>query len=480
MRYYTQIFLPLIVFVWTTTTFAQTTITGKVVGAQTKTPIEDANVALYDANRKGVIVSFTVSDAKGDYLLSFDGKAQQIIVSVSGFNLKTQAKTINNTSQTLNFEMIQEEIVINKVIVKAPKIRQSGDTLSYNVAHFTSGEDRSIADVLKKMPGIQVRNDGTILYQNRPINKFYIEDLDLLKGRYGIATNNINVEDVATVQVMENHQPIKALIGKEYVSEAAINLRLKSSAKGAFFLKAQAGLGAKPLLLSNELLAMYFARNMQHLSIYKSDNTGRDVTQELQSLYSKSNEDISVRELIEPTIQPSPSIPQQRYLFNDAHTLTINNLNKLGKHYTLTSNINYAYDEIDRNGYSLSEYFVPQSDVVSIEETTHSKWLNNNLNATFTLDANQENYFFNNNLRVSARWNKIQSNILANNKLMTQQLRSPTYSLTNFFDLVKNKGKHTYKAQSFTGYKTINQAFRVAPSPLREIIGTDGTSTTIQ
>ena len=40
---------------------------------------------------------------------------------------------------------------------------------------------------------------------------FYIEGLDLMKGHYGIATNNIDPNNIATVQVLENHQDIKAL-----------------------------------------------------------------------------------------------------------------------------------------------------------------------------------------------------------------------------------------------------------------------------
>ena len=91
-----------------------------------------------------------------------------------------------------------------------------------------------------------------------------------------------------------------------------MNLKLKESAKGAFFLTAQIGVGASPLLLSNELLGMYFTRNMQHLSMYKGDNTGRDVTQELQSLYITSGDNVDVREMIRAVTPPTPTIPQQR------------------------------------------------------------------------------------------------------------------------------------------------------------------------
>ncbi len=467
MRIWILLFLLLVFGISVT---AQTTIKGKIVDAVTLLPVEDANISLSEENRNTVILNFTVSDSKGEYQLSYKGKAERITISVSGFNLKKQSKTVDNKSHTLKFSVEQEEIKLNEVIVKAPKIRQSGDTLNYNVAQFTGNEDQTIADVLKKMPGIQVRNDGTVLYQNRPINKFYIENLDLLQGRYGIATNNISAKDVATVQVMENHQPVQALIGKEFVNEAALNLRLKESAKGAFFLKAQASIGAKPLLLSNELLGMYFAQNMQHLSIYKGDNSGRDVTQELQSLYHTSKENINIREMVHAITPSSPSIPQQRYLFNNAHTATVNNLNKLGKRYTLSTNLNYMYDKIEKNGHSFSEYFLPEGEMVQIDEKMNSVSRKNVFDAAFNLNANTDTYYFNNDLKLSGTWKNDASDVVSNQNPVNQQLKAPHYSVTNFFDLVKTSGKKIYKAQSFVGYKDIRQDFIVIPPTLKGIV----------
>lgn len=467
MRIQILLFLLLAFFISAT---AQTTIKGKVLDAVTLLPVEDANISLLEDAESNVILHFSTSNSKGEYILSYKGKAQRITITVSGFNLKKKSKTVENKSQILNFSVEQEEIKLNEVIVKAPKIRQSGDTLNYNVAQFSGNEDRTIADVLKKMPGIQVRNDGTVLYQNRPINKFYIENLDLLQGRYGIATNNISAKDVATVQVMENHQPVRALIGKEFVNEAALNLRLKESVKGAFFLKAQVGIGADPLLLSNELLGMYFAQTMQHLSIYKGDNSGRDVTQELQSLYLTSKDNINIHEIIHAVTPSSPSIPQQRYLFNNSHTATVNNLNKLGERYTLTTNMNYVYDKIEKDGHSFSEYFLPENEIIQIDEIMNSVSRKNIFDAAFNLNANTDAYYFNNDLKLSGTWKNDASGVLSNQSPVNQQLETPNYSVTNFFDLVKTSGKKMYKAQSFLGYKDIQQNFTVTPSTLNDIV----------
>ena len=215
-------------------------------------------------------------------------------MAVTGFNLKKVVKDIANKSQTIDFVVGDEMISIKEVIVVAPKINEVGDTLNYNVERFTDETDRTLKDVLGKMPGIQVLENGMILYMNKPINRFYIEDMDLLKDRYGIATNNINPNDIATVQVLQKHQPVKALKDYETSSDAAINLKLKKSSKGVVLATAQLGAGISPLLLSNELVGMYFSKKMQDMVVYKGDNSGRDILGELNSLY---NPEPKVRDL---------------------------------------------------------------------------------------------------------------------------------------------------------------------------------------
>ena len=98
------------------------------------------------------------------------------------------------------------------------------------------------------MPGIDVAENGAISYNGQQINKFYIEGKDLLGGRYGLATNTVHQEDVATVEVMENHQPIRVLEDVSFSQSPAINLRLKSRARSAWAGTVKAAGGVSPAL----------------------------------------------------------------------------------------------------------------------------------------------------------------------------------------------------------------------------------------
>lgn len=80
--------------------------------------------------------------------------------------------------------------------------------------------------MLKKLPGIKVAENGSVSYQGRAINRFYIEGQDLMGDNYTQATRNMPVNAVRDVEVMEDHQPIKLLQGRKPSESAALNIKL--------------------------------------------------------------------------------------------------------------------------------------------------------------------------------------------------------------------------------------------------------------
>lgn len=192
---------------------AQMTISGTVRYAKSGETVAGANVIFQTPDAKKVY-GFDITGADGTFLFEYNSSADSVRIMVTGFNLKNTFRIVRLPAKPLAFQVEFEETTIKEVVVRAEPVKRRGDTLSYIVsAYADSLVDRSIGDVLKKMPGIDVSDAGQIRYNNRPINKFYIEGLDLMGGRYGVAVNNVRAKDIARVEVMENHQPIRAMEG---------------------------------------------------------------------------------------------------------------------------------------------------------------------------------------------------------------------------------------------------------------------------
>lgn len=451
--------------------FAQHEIKGHVLDSRWRKPIAAATVTLHSAGSQDIL-SYTITDDKGGFVLQRETLPDSVDISVRAMTIETQTKRVKSSVDFVEFIVNEKVTELKEVIVKAPKVRQMGDTINFNVAAFTDATDRSIGDVLKKLPGIQVLSSGQILYQNKAISKFYIEGLDMLKGKYGIATNNVDASKVATVQVLENHQPIKVLKDMEIPEAAAINLRLKDSAKGAFFATAQAGVGLPGLLLSNEFVGMRFTRKQQNMMVYKGDNTGRDVAQEFVSFYDDTKN--MGMNFLSVQMPPPPQIKEQHYLFNDAHTASLKDLRSMSKDLTLTGNLNFIHDKHTRESYSQRDIFLQNAENIHIEEDINAHLLKRELDGSLTLEGNTDTYFLNNKLKVVSKWNNRDSRVFTGNQNpIAQNLKLPEFQISNDFMYTLKKGNKRYRMGAFVGYAIQDHSLQVSPSAFAPMFATE-------
>ena len=440
---------------------AQSIIQGTVKDAQDNKGVESVNIMIQEKDNPA-IQGFTVTDKEGKYRIEYKGQKDSLIITTSGFNIQKQSKTVACKSQTVDFIVAFESIALKEVKVTPPKIKQIGDTIEYNVGSFSDKNDRTIEDVLKKLPGIEVESSGQILYQNIPINKFYIEGLDLLQGRYGLATKNIEAKDVQSVQVLENHQAIKVLKDKVFSEQAAINLKLKESAKGVLTANALVGAGFSPFLWLGELTSMYFTKGRQNLSTYKGNNSGNDVSAEQRMFYSLESYQQQDGGLLSVQSPASPSISQKRHLFNQANAVSLNNLFKPSTDYQVNANLNYYNDRIDKSSFSNTEYFLLRDNFLKIEEKLTSRSYINRANADVQLNGNKDKFYFDNTLKFEGSWDSERGDAISQ-ETVNQQLKKPNYGVNNTLKLIKKFDKTEITINSYNGYSSLPNELTVKP-----------------
>ena len=463
--------------------YAQTTLEGYV-----KDSLGRAADAFVTVSPKGSgnIIAFADTDDKGHYSLRFSAEADSLAVTAAGMSFGQQTRIVANRSQRVDITVREKEIELKEVSVKADKIRQIGDTINYTVGAYQQQGDRVIGDVLKRMPGIEVTESGAIKYNGKDIKKFYVEEMDLLQGRYGLATNNITASDVATVQVLENHQPVKMLQGKTLTDDVAINLKLKNSAKGTVAVNTMAGggfqqsggwgigsrrlddgrktIGQNPLWTA-EVVGMYFAKQRQNMTLYKGNNTGDDVSKELTQHYASINSVGLYPFCPTNVVMPGGSgLPQKRTFDNHLHILTMNHLRKFGKDTEAGVNIAYYNDRIRREGSSRSDRFVSEDSRLLTGETMTSETKMNNLNIQARYNWNAQNGFVANVLKFDTTWNSDRVDGMLSsertgtaaadygNDRVRQHFDRPQLSVSNTFNTIRNIGKNSFDLHFSAGY----------------------------
>lgn len=174
------------------------------------------------------ILAYSYSQPDGSFILECpQGPQQEFLLTTSRLGYEPYRQKIPAQTQQTEILLKESSLTLREVKIISSPIRRQGDTISYYMSNFHRPQDRNLADVLARMPGIHVQSDGRVQYDGKPINRFYIEDMNLLGERYSLATKNLSPSDIAAVQVYENHEPIKMLRDRSQTEQAALNIKLK-------------------------------------------------------------------------------------------------------------------------------------------------------------------------------------------------------------------------------------------------------------
>lgn len=206
---------------------AQQKIRGILKCATSGQPIPDVYIMLMTEDGKRIL-AYSYSQPDGSFILECpQGPQQEFLLTTSRLGYEPYRQKIPAQTQQTEILLKESSLSLREVKVISSPIRRQGDTISYYMSNFHRPQDRNLADVLARMPGIHVQSDGRVQYDGKPINRFYIEDMNLLGERYSLATKNLSPSDIAAVQVYENHEPIKMLRDRSQTEQAALNIKLK-------------------------------------------------------------------------------------------------------------------------------------------------------------------------------------------------------------------------------------------------------------
>ena len=183
-------FFLVITFVITSVTLAQVRVTG-IVKDTIGNPLEMANVIALNTDTNA-LDSYGFTDANGRYKLtlkpnaSYSIKASYIGNKTSDILLKTQETAMTRDIVLLPDNTLDEVDITYKIPVSI-----KGDTLVYDADSFKVGTEKKLGDVLKRLPGVEVNDDGEIEVEGKKVGKVLVEGKDFFDGDSKIATQNI-------------------------------------------------------------------------------------------------------------------------------------------------------------------------------------------------------------------------------------------------------------------------------------------------
>ena len=465
-------------FLGLTVSYGQTgEISGKVLDKEDNSPISGVIVQVKDT--AGNTYQYSITNDRGEYNIKYNISVAELL-RFQCMGYKPQEIHIAEAQTTQTIYLVSQPTQLRDVIVKAPDIEQRSDTLTYYMSKYATAEDKKIADVLKRLPGIKVEDNGQIKYNGEPINKFYIDGSDFMDGRYGIATENINPADVASVEVLENHQPMQVLKGLEFSQQAGLNIKLKEEARHRWIAILNGGVGLSPLLYDASAFAMRIAGKWQNMETVRVNNTGwNPATQSTQHIYNDIFGNGYVDELwsdyINVGISSSP-IDESRTRDNFSILANTSNSWHIGEGKDVKYNLTYEGDRLDYlTGYE-TNYF--NDEIPSFIERNQMRTQAQRIGSQWALQVNRPTFFLKDNIYIDADWNKSVSDV-GGTLSLSQKSETPTFSATNDLQLVKriddnlltvsSRNRYSYKPHSLFVAGTENAVQDITSGDFRSV-----------
>ena len=208
-------------------------------------PLDIANVvAINQANQ--ALDGFGITNPEGFYKIKLKVNSDYIL-KISFLGYETKEIAIKTTDQDIVKDIILLEATENldevEVVYEIP-ITVKGDTIVYNTDSFVSGTEKKLADVLDKLPGVEVNDDGEIEVEGKKVTKVMVEGEDFFDGDSKLASKNIPANALKKVEVLRNFSEVSQLSGvTNNQDNIAINIKLKDGKKKFWFGEISGGIG---------------------------------------------------------------------------------------------------------------------------------------------------------------------------------------------------------------------------------------------
>lgn len=222
-------------------------VKGKVVDSADKSGMPEATVRLLQAKDstfyKGAAAdvngAFEFQDVKnGKYIIeaTYLGYDKAFVnVTVKGANVKDVEVVMTESSI-----LLAEATVTG---VQTP-IKVMQDTVEYNANSYTTQPNAVVEDLLKRLPGVEVGDDGAITANGKTVSKILVDGKEFFSDDPKVASKNLPVDMVDKLQVVDRKSELARMTGvDDGDDETVINLTVKKGMQKGYFGTVLAGYG---------------------------------------------------------------------------------------------------------------------------------------------------------------------------------------------------------------------------------------------
>ena len=215
------------------------TLSGTIVSANEKELLPNAAIQLFTLSDT-VFKTGDSSDLEGKFSINVERGDYLMRITYVGY-LTHEAKvkiTAKKTNDLGTIELKPDVVALKEAVVTAevPPVTMAEDTMVYNSAAFRVPAGSMLEELLKKYPGVEIEDDGTIKVNGKTVNRILMKGKDFFGTDKNMALKNIPAEVVDKVKFYDKDSDFKRVTGiDDGEEEAVLDLQMKKGANQGWF-----------------------------------------------------------------------------------------------------------------------------------------------------------------------------------------------------------------------------------------------------
>lgn len=251
-------------------------VSGAIIDRDTKDPIEQVTVQLLKTD--STYVTGAISNEKGLFHLNAPENGKYLLKITSVGYKPTVKRVVIEQDKNLalgNVVVGADAIMLKGAVVTAmaQKVTLKEDTFVYNSAAYRTPEGSVVEELVKRLPGAEVSDDGTIKINGKEVKKILVDGKEFMTGDTKTALKNLPTSIIDKIKAYDEKSDLSKVTGIDDGEEQTVlDFNVKKGMNKGLMSNIDLGIGNKDRY-SARGMGGYFNNNNRFMLFGNANNT---------------------------------------------------------------------------------------------------------------------------------------------------------------------------------------------------------------
>ncbi len=251
-------------------------VSGAIIDRDTKDPVEQVTVQLLKTD--STYVTGAISNEKGLFHLNAPENGKYLLKITSVGYKPTVKRVVIEQDKNLalgNVVVGADAIMLKGAVVTAmaQKVTLKEDTFVYNSAAYRTPEGSVVEELVKRLPGAEVSDDGTIKINGKEVKKILVDGKEFMTGDTKTALKNLPTSIIDKIKAYDEKSDLSKVTGIDDGEEQTVlDFNVKKGMNKGLMSNIDLGIGNKDRY-SARGMGGYFNNNNRFMLFGNANNT---------------------------------------------------------------------------------------------------------------------------------------------------------------------------------------------------------------